>query len=73
MSTPAPARPFVIINPAGHYYAGTVRTPWPANFTPEITGAFVYSWATAWQQIQSAPEAFAGCAAAEIETPFLWS
>jgi hypothetical protein len=66
MSPPAPVRPFVIINPAGLYYAGSVRTPWADNFTPALSSAFVYSWATAWKEIKNAPEAFAGCVAIEL-------
>jgi hypothetical protein len=69
MSTPAPVRPFVIINPAGCYYAGTVRTPWADNFTPALSGAFVYSWESAWKQVQAFPSAFAGCVAIELPAP----
>jgi hypothetical protein len=57
------------MNPAGLYYAGTVRTPWADNFTPALPAAFVYSWATAWAQIQNFPAAFAGCVAIELPAP----
>jgi hypothetical protein len=69
MSTPAPVRPFVIINPAGAYYAGTVREPWADNFTPALPLAFIYSWESAWKQIQAFPSAFAGCVAIELPAP----
>jgi hypothetical protein len=65
----APVRPFVIMNPAGLYYTGTVRTPWADNFTPALSEAFVYSWATAWKEIHLFPRAFAGCVAIELPTP----
>lgn len=61
-----PARPFVIMNPAGAYYTGTVRTPWADNFTPTLSEAFVYSYATAWKEIHLFPVAFAGCIAIEL-------
>jgi hypothetical protein len=62
METPAPIpRAYLIVNPAGLYYTGTVREPWADNFTPTPSLAFAYSFESACREILAFPVAFAGC------------
>jgi hypothetical protein len=70
MSTPAPVRPFVIINPAGHYYAGVSfgAEGVEADFSANLSAAFVYTWESAWRRIHKTP-ALAGCVAIELPAP----
>jgi hypothetical protein len=61
-----PDRPFVIMKTFSgvpKYYLGTVRAEGiEADFTANISAAFVYTWESAWRRIHKTP-AFVGCIA----------
>ena len=74
MSTPAPvdpSAPYVIMMTFDNipmYYTGTVRAEGiQADFTPDPSRAFFYTWASAWRRIHKTP-AFAGAVAVELST-----
>jgi hypothetical protein len=72
MSTPAPVRTFVIMKTFSgvpKYYLGTVRAEGiEADFSANLSAAFVYTWESAWRRIHKTP-AFAGCVAIELPAP----
>jgi hypothetical protein len=51
------------------YYLGTVRAEGiEADFSANLSAAFVYTWESAWSRIHKTP-AFAGAVAVELPAP----